>query len=304
MRNLTKVTRRDVLSLCAASVFVQRRPTVAVTMDDVRWQLIPAAVRADAEQRLLDHLGKHRIFLFAIGDAVDNVEGLRILNQWSAAGHAIGNHTYSHQPLFGRITPEAFETDILRNEEVLSRCSGFTKWFRFPALNEGQTRAIRDRLRAFLRVHGYRNGAVTIDASDWYYNQRLLARVQAEPRFDVKRYRQPYLEHIWERAQFYDQLSRDVLGRSVPHTLLIHYNLLNSLFLGDLLDMFRSKGWGIVDAAEAFSDDVFTRQPDTAPAGQSLIWALAKETGKFEDRLRYPGEDDVYEKPKLDRLGL
>jgi hypothetical protein len=29
---------------------------------------------------------------------------------------------------------------------------------------------------------------------------------------------------------------------------------------------------------------------------------LAKETGKFEDRLRYPGEDDVYEKPMLDRL--
>ncbi len=105
-----KVTRRDVLSLCAASVFVQRRPTVAITMDDVRWQLIPAAVRADAEQRLLDHLGKHRIFLFAIGGAVDNVEGVRILNQWSAAGHGIGNHTYSHQPLFGRITPEAFET--------------------------------------------------------------------------------------------------------------------------------------------------------------------------------------------------
>ncbi len=105
-----QVTRRDVLSLCAASVFVQRRPTVAITMDDVRWQLIPETVRAEAEQRLLNHLEKYRIVLFAIGDAVDNVEGLRVLDQWSAAGHAIGNHTYSHQPLFGRITPEAFET--------------------------------------------------------------------------------------------------------------------------------------------------------------------------------------------------
>ena len=117
-------------------------------------------------------------------------------------------------------------------------------------------------------------------------------------------YRQPYLDHIWDRAQFYDQLSRDVLGRGVPHTLLIHYNMLNALFLGDLLTMFRSKGWGVIDAEEAFSDEVFTRQPDTVPAGQSLIWALAKETGKFEVRLRYPGEDDVYEKPALDRLGL
>jgi hypothetical protein len=44
--------------------------------------------------------------------------------------------------------------------------------------------------------------------------------------------------------------------------------------------------------------------PKTVPAGESLLWALAKETGKFESLLRYPGEDDVYEKPKLDRLGV
>jgi hypothetical protein len=99
-------------------------------------------------------------------------------------------------------------------------------------------------------------------------------------------------------------LSRDVLGRSVSHTLLIHYNLLNSMFLGDLLAMFRSRGWAVTDAEEAFKDEVFKLQPDIAPAGESLIWALAKETGRFEDRLRYPGEDDTYEKPTLDRLGL
>jgi hypothetical protein len=206
--------------------------------------------------------------------------------------------------LLGKIAPADFEQDILRNEELLREYSGFRKWFRFPALKEGRTRELRDLFRTFLASHGYRNGSVTIDASDWYYNQRLLTRIEADPRFDVNRYREPYLDHIWDRAQFYDRLSRDVLGRSVAHTLLIHYNLLHSLFLGDLLAMFRSRGWGVIGADEAFSDSVFERQPDTAPAGESLIWALAKETGKFEDRLRYPGEDDVYEKPILDRLGL
>src|SRR5215831_17255579 len=49
-------------------------------------------------------------------------------------------------------------------------------------------------------------------------------------------------DHIWDRAQYYDQLSRDVLGRSVPHTLLIHYNLPNSLFLGNLVAMFYLQG--------------------------------------------------------------
>lgn len=273
-------------------------------MDDVRWQMIPENRRSEAEERLLKHLGKTRAFLFAIGECVDNEHGSSVLRQWSAGGHWIGNHTYSHHALLGKVDPEEFEQDILRNDQVLRKVPGFRKWFRFPALKEGPTRDLRDRLRAFLGQHGYRNGAVTIDASDWYYNQRLLSRIERDRRFDVNLYREPYLNHIWDRARFYDQVSRDVLGRSVSHTLLIHYNLLNSLFLGDLLKMFRSKGWGIIGADEAFSDPVFERQPDTVPAGESLMWALAKESGRFEDRLRYPGEDDVYEKPLLDRLRL
>jgi peptidoglycan-N-acetylglucosamine deacetylase len=299
-----RISRRQAFALCAAPLFAQARPSVAITMDDVQWQMIPEERRPEAEHRLLEHLGTTRAFLFARGNCVDNEHGSGILNQWVAAGHWIGNHTYSHRPLLGKITPADFEQDILHNEEILHGYAGFRKWFRFPLLKEGQTREVRDRLRSFLARHGYRNGAVTIDASDWYYDQRLRARLASDHAFDVNLYREPYLNHIWDRAQFYDQLSRDVLGRSVSHTVLIHYNLLNSLFLGHLLGMFRSKGWSIIGADEAFSDPVFKRQPDTAPAGESLIWALAKETGRFENRLRYPGEDDVYEKPLLDRWGL
>jgi peptidoglycan-N-acetylglucosamine deacetylase len=298
------MTRREALALCASPLLAQSRPRVAITMDDARWQIIPAARRHEAEDRLLSSFGKTRAFLFAIGEAVNNEHGRRILNSWSAAGHRIGNHTYTHKSLGGPITAADFEADILRCEDVLRGCSGFRKWFRFPVLKEGDTREKRDHVRGFLQQHGYRTGAVTIDASDWYYSQRLVARLDAEPKFDASRYRQPYLDHIWNRAQFYDALSREVLGRSVSHTLLIHYNLINALYLQDLIEMFRSKGWDVIDAEEAFTDPVFLRQPDIVPAGESLIWALAKETGKFDGRLRYPGEDDTYEKPLLDRLGL
>ena len=299
-----KITRRQMLALCATPLIARTMPAVAITMDDVAWQAIPEDRRAEAEERLLAHLHKTRAFLFAVGQNVDNDHGARILTQWSEAGHLIGNHTYDHRALLGKTTVAEFEESILRNESLLRRHSGFRKWFRFPALKEGQTPEIRDGLRSFLAANGYRNGAVTIDASDWYYNQRLIARIQEDSRFDVGLYRQPYLNHIWDRAQYYNQLSLDAVGRSVAHTLLIHYNLLNSLFLGDLLAMFRSKGWRIIGADEAFLDPVFKRPPDTIPAGESLIWARAKETGQFESRLRYPGEDDIYEKPLLDRLGL
>jgi peptidoglycan-N-acetylglucosamine deacetylase len=298
------VTRRTALALIGAPVFAQQRPRVAITMDDVRWQQIPETGRAEAQARLLESLGRTRAFLFAIGEVVDNPQGADILKRWSSAGHSIGNHTWSHIPLLGKTTPEEFESGILRTGALLRRYSGFKPWFRFPLLKEGHTREERDRLRAFLNLQGYRNGSVTIDTSDWYYNQRLLDRLRLDARFDPARFRQPYLDHIWNRAQFYDQLSRDVVGRSVAHTILVHYNYLNSLFLGDVLAMFRARGWDPIAADEAFADPVFERMPDTVPAGESLIWALAKETGRFESRLRYPGEDDTYEKPILDKLGL
>jgi hypothetical protein len=40
------------------------------------------------------------------------------------------------------------------------------------------------------------------------------------------------------------------------------------------------------------------------PAEQSLIWSLAKQTGQYDNKLRYPGEDGEYEKDKMDKLGL
>ena len=103
---------------------------------------------------------------------------------------------------------------------------------------------------------------------------------------------------------FYRKLSLDVLGHDIPHTLLIHYSFMNALFLPAVLDAFDQAGWDWIDANRAYEDPVFQRAPQTLPAGESLVWALAKETGKFDGLLRYPGEDDRYEKQRMDALGL
>ena len=131
--------------------------------------------------------------------------------------------------------------------------------------------------------------------------ERVSNRIR---RADLRLYRDPYLAHLWDRAEYYDDLARSLTGRSISHTILLHYTLLNSLFLGDVLTMFESKGWELVSAQTAFHDPVFSNMPRNVPAGESLIWALAKESGEFEGKLRYPGESDEYEKDKLDRLGL
>lgn len=283
-------------------------PQVAITMDDFRWADAP---KLNAEARnmailtaLLEH-GNLKAALFVKGKNVDNERGRRLLRDWDAAGHTIANHSYSHLEYNSpNVTFDAYSQDILRGEAVLKDAKNFKKLYRFPYLKEGDSAEKRDRLRAFLREHGYRNGHVTIDASDWYVDGRLVKRITADPGADLKPYRDFYLSHIWERSLYYDGLARQLLGRGVRHTLLIHYNLLNALFLGDLLGMYKSRGWKLIDDERAFADPVFKRAPKIVPAGESLIWALAKESGKFDKALRYPGEDGVYEKEKMDKLGL
>lgn len=52
----------------------------------------------------------------------------------------------------------------------------------------------------------------------------------------------------------------------------------------------------------AFSDPVYEMKPDILPAGEGIIWSLAKQ-GELPV-LRFPGEDSVYEEPRLRALGL
>jgi hypothetical protein len=159
-------------------------------------------------------------------------------------------------------------------------------------------------MREFLNKRGYKMGYVTIDNSDWLIDQRLTARLKENPSADVKPYRDYYLEHMWDRAQYYDSLSNQTLGRSVKHTILTHFNLLNGLFLEDLIQMFKSKGWVFIDAEEAFTDSAYSAKPKILPAGESIVWALAKEKGTIAKSLRYPAEDGQIETARMNKLGL
>lgn len=292
---------------CALAAPARRR--LAITIDDFNWRVIPRFSPADAARGLLDTLEMHgrvRAALFVCGRFVDGgPQGRQLLRALNDAGHLIGNHTYSHPNYHSpQVTTASFEQELLRNEAVLGGYSHFRKWFRFPMLHEGDTKAKRDDMRAFLRARAYRNGHVTIDTSDWYYDFRLRSRLEKEPGFETARFRRPYLEHILDRARYYDGLSQQAVGRSIPHTLLIHYNYLNTLWLGDLLDQFAADGWDLIHADEAYGDEVFGREPRSLPAGESLVWALAKEAGKLPADARYPAEDGEYERSKLDALGL
>lgn len=281
--------------------------TFAVTMDDPHVRPMPLMSAKERDARIRRVLAKRglRAALFVSGKNVDSPAGRDLLKKWDRAGHIIANHSYSHWNLNARDTPlAAYRDDVLHGERLIAGLSGFHRFLRFPFLKEGGTPEKRDGMRAFMRDHGYHNGSVTIDASDWYVDQRLVARLETDRNADLRPYRDFYLRHMLRRAAYYEDLSQRVLGHSVKHTLLIHHTLLNALFLDDLLEHFGKSGWRAIGADEAFADPVFREEPKTLPAGESLIWSLAKASGRFEGELRYPGEDARYESEEMDRLGL
>lgn len=282
-----------------------RAPGIAVSIDDFD---LSDTVLMNGEERdtaIRTALRRHRIKAagFVAGKYVDTTLSPRVLTRWSDEGHIIGNHSFSHD-YFDGSDPAALMADIMQCEPLLSGYPGFRKLFRFPYLGEGRTAEGRDAMRALLKQHGYRNGHVTIDTSDWYIDNRLKARLGARPGSAIEPYRRFYLDHLWARATFYDGLAQSLFGHSIDHTILLHHRLTTALFLDDMLSMFRARGWRLVDAATAFASPPFALEPTSLPAGQSLVWAAAKADGRFETLLRYPAEDGDYEAPRMEALGL
>lgn len=281
------------------------KPQLSITIDDpntVSTGNMTWMAKDDAILEALDNYGI-KAALFVCGKRIDNAEGKVLLSRWNEKGHMICNHSYSHSYFHSqKISLDVFENDFLRCDSIINNYSGYSRFFRYPYLKEGDTPEKRDGFRKFMSEQNYRNGYVTIDASDWYIDSRAVDTLKVSPGLDLTPYKEYYISHIYERAMFYDSLAVKLTGRHIKHTLLLHHNFINASFLGELLTHFKKNGWDLINASDAFKDEVFSQEPDILPAGESLVWALAKETGKYESLLRYPGEDSEYEEIPFNKL--
>jgi peptidoglycan-N-acetylglucosamine deacetylase len=283
------------------------QPSISFTFDDGNTSDMPGYTFEQWNGKILQHLdeaGLKAIF-FVTGSNKTDAKGKQLLTSWNERGHRIGNHTFSHKNYNNaQITFEKFKLEFLAADSIIKPYSNYIRLFRFPYLKEGNTKEKIESFRTLLREQGYRNGHVTIDASDWYIDSRLLKRLRQDPAANLEPFKQFYLAHIYERATYYEDLAYKLTGRHIRHTLLLHHNLVSALFLGDLIKMFKAKGWNTVHAADAYTDTIYQSSPSTIPAGESLIWSLARESGLYEAILRYPAEDSRYEEDKMNTLGL
>lgn len=200
------------------------------------------------------------------------------------AGHVIANHTATHPRLQG-VRTERFLADLDAAEAWLQKREGYRPWFRFPYLDEGgPDLAKRDAARAGLRDRALINANVTVNASDWWFEQAAIDAREAGELLDLTKLRDLYVDAHVSAADFYDRLARRVTGRSIAHVMLLHETDLAALFVDDLVSALRQDGWEIVPVDEAYADPVYSEKPATPFAQGTLLEQMAWERDLPEPR--------------------
>ncbi len=272
--------------------------TIALTFDDATLGDGPFLTGEERTRLLIDTLFaagvSEAMFFVTTGNVAGAGEaGPRRVEAYAQAGHALANHSHSHQWL-SRVDTDEYVADLDLAIASLRRYDNVQPYYRFPYLDEGRAIDKRDRLRAALADRGLKNGYVTVDTYDWYLVSLAQEARKSGSEFDVEDLRDLYVDVITRSTEFYDAMARETLGRSPHHVLLLHENDLAAMFVGDLVAELRRRGFRIIPATVAFEDPIADREPDTLYLGQGRVAALAHEAGRQPVDLVSPTEDEAY----------
>ncbi len=269
---------------------------IALTFDDAPQGDGAIFTGMQRTSRIIETLKTHgvrQVAFFVITSRIDD-DGLQRLKMYSDAGHLLANHSHSHNWIAAMGTAN-YIRDIQKADSILKAIKlPYQPWYRYPFLNEGETKPSRDSIRAALSELSLMNAYITIDNYDWYINGAAAKAVSSNAKVNYDKLKEFYIEHIWNSIQFYDKIGRQTLGRSPKHVLLLHENDLAALFLGDLIQFLRDKGWKIISPQEAYADPIAKDVPDVLFNGQGRVGAIAFAKGLKPAVLVQQSEDEKY----------
>jgi peptidoglycan/xylan/chitin deacetylase (PgdA/CDA1 family) len=270
--------------------------SVALTFDDLPLAGEGGATDAQGVNRaILLALARHHAPAIAFVNEkrvreIGVASGQAVLRDWLANGQDLGNHTFSHRDL-NTLTVEEFRTEVIEGEaslrQVLQERGRALRYLRFPYNHSGDTKEKHDAVAAFLSERGYMVATCTIDNSDWEFARAYDLMATRGEREALTKLQKEYLAYTEAEIDYYTELDRKVLGREVPHVMLLHANRLNAGMMDELLRLFEKRGYRFVTLGEAQSDPAY-RGPDTFVTSFGPMWGYrwAEERGvKIDGRL-------------------
>jgi peptidoglycan/xylan/chitin deacetylase (PgdA/CDA1 family) len=257
---------------------------IAITSDDLpagAARFMSAAAITEMTGKLLAVLQREKVpavgfvnerKLFFNWGEVD--ERIKALSMWLDAGFELGNHTYAHTSL-NRAGLKEFEESVIQGETVtrllLAQHNKQLRYFRHPYLDTGRDLQTRREAEAFLVGRGYRIAPITMDAWDWNF---AIVYDDAKNRGDTALQQEVvsgYLSYHTAVFDYYEKLSKNLLGYEPKQILLLHANNLEADHLGELLEMLRKRGYRFVTLEDALSDDAYSL-PDTYVGEEGRGW--------------------------------
>ena len=263
---------------------------VAITIDDLpaASNVLPAAAITEMTTKLLTTLRDQKIpvvgfvnekKLYKVGEVDARINAL---GMWLDYGFELGNHTYSHTSL-NRAGLKAWEDDVIQGESVTSILLAEHKmkmrYFRHPYLDTGRDLQTRREAEAFLVARGYHIAPITLDAWDWAYAsvyEDAKRRGDAAAQDDLAK---SYLAHSEAEFAYAEQLSKQIVGYEPKQIILLHANQLEADHIGELLDLFRKRGYRFITLEDALGDPAYSL-PDTyigeGGTGWLEHWAISQ----------------------------
>lgn len=243
---------------------------MALTFDDLptHGALPPGVSRMDVAGRLLAAFHDARTgpvygFINGVGEEHEP-DSVGVLSLWRAAGHPLGNHTWSHMNLNTNSLAD-WEVDLVRNEPLLEKhmIGQDWRWLRYPYLSEGETADKHMAARKVLKARGYRIASVTTGFGDYAWNEpyaRCMAKGDAAA---VAVLEASYLKAAKDGLDYSRTLSAKLYGRDIPYVLLMHAGAFDARMMPRLLTLYRDNGVEFVSLQEAERDKFYAPDDKT-----------------------------------------
>ncbi len=251
---------------------------MALTFDDLpcHGPLVPGQTRMSVVRQIIQVLQAHHVppvYGFVNGRCVAGDPAQRaVLQAWLDAGNYLGNHTFQHSDL-SVVGSARFNADIDRNEPLLEELAAHQgepwKLFRYPFLHEGYPYAEREAVRHHLLARGYRVAEVTVDFSDWAWNQPYARCVARKDAMAIAALRNNYIQDARMLLYWSLETARELYHRPIPHVLLLHVGVFGAEMLEPLLAMYESNGVRFITLAQALADPAY--DVDSGMQGGKLL---------------------------------
>lgn len=268
------------LSLAAFS----QTKKICVTVDDVpcvAYNQSNPEFQMKLTQKLINTFNKYKVP--AIGfvnetqlyrTGILDSDRVAILQVWLKNGYELGNHTFSHVD-YNKLSAGAYFSEIKKGEAITRKLMKEHKktltYFRHPYLHTGATMERADSLNTFLAEHHYKVSPVTVDNADYLFAKAYNDAYLNDDDGSMAIIGQGYVDYMEKKIVYFEQKSQEVFGRQIAQTLLIHANLLNADFMGQLLGMYKKHEYAFVSQAEVLNDPAY-KTPVTYYTGNGISW--------------------------------